>query len=317
MEGPGPFVTVGEMLAVFAAPPGEALETAPSLRVFAAGAEFNVATGLRRLGVPSAFFGAVGDDPWGRRLVRQGRAEGVDMDGVRVVPDRPTAVLFRDALGPGGSPRVHYLRRAAAGSAYAPDEALARAVGRARGVHTTGISLCLSPSLAGAALAALAGAPAGALRSFDLNVRRKVADPPAWRHAWRQVEERLDVAFATVQELEDVGLDPAEVGEGASRRGTTLVLRDDDGPTRIVGPDGRFEVPRPAPAGPALDTVGAGDAFAAAVLALRLDGVPWPEAVCAGHLAGARSVTVLGDVEGSPDRSELDRLRAGTAPAGR
>lgn len=52
----------------------------------------------------------------------------------------------------------------------------------------------------------------------------------------------------------------------------------------------------PAPTVKVVDTTGAGDAFAAGMIAALLDGKHLPEACLAGNLAGARAVGVLGAV---------------------
>ena len=55
-----------------------------------------------------------------------------------------------------------------------------------------------------------------------------------------------------------------------------------------------------------IDTVGAGDGFAAGVVSALLEGRSVPEAVRRGAWIGARAVQVLGDTEGLPTRAELE-----------
>jgi len=55
-----------------------------------------------------------------------------------------------------------------------------------------------------------------------------------------------------------------------------------------------------------VDTVGAGDGFAAGVISALLEGKSVPDAVRRGAWIGARAVQVLGDTEGLPTRAELD-----------
>jgi 2-dehydro-3-deoxygluconokinase len=61
----------------------------------------------------------------------------------------------------------------------------------------------------------------------------------------------------------------------------------------------------------AVDTVGAGDAFAAGYLAALLDSAPVPERLRLATLAGAFAVTVPDDWTGLPTRADLDLLAAG------
>ena len=55
-----------------------------------------------------------------------------------------------------------------------------------------------------------------------------------------------------------------------------------------------------------LDTVGAGDGFAAGTLSGLLEGLSLPEAIRRGNACGARQITVLGDNEGLPTREQLE-----------
>ena len=54
-----------------------------------------------------------------------------------------------------------------------------------------------------------------------------------------------------------------------------------------------------------VDTVGAGDGFAAGLISGLLDGLDVPDAVKRGAWIGARAVQVVGDSEGFPTRTEL------------
>jgi sugar/nucleoside kinase (ribokinase family) len=60
-----------------------------------------------------------------------------------------------------------------------------------------------------------------------------------------------------------------------------------------------------AAAGPVLDTVGAGDAFAVGLLSALLDGEPVPEALARGSWVASLVVATVGDIEGLPSRRQL------------
>ena len=55
-----------------------------------------------------------------------------------------------------------------------------------------------------------------------------------------------------------------------------------------------------------VDTVGAGDGFAAGLISGMLEGCPVMDAVKRGTWIGARAVQVLGDTEGLPTRAQLE-----------
>ena len=303
-ESPGPVVTVGEALVALSAASGR-LEDAAALDVHAVGAELNYAVDLSRLGIRSRWFGAVGDDPMGRLVVRRMRAEGVDARGVTVDRERPTAILFKDLAGMDGERPVHYMRRGSAGAAFAPTPTLRAAAEEAAGVHVTGISFVLGEGL-GSAAEALLDAGAGARwRSFDLNVRLRLAAPEVWRRVLDQALGRVNVLFATISELASVGLDPGDVLSRCRDLEVTAVLRHDHSRTEVTEPDGTQTPVVSANEVAAVDPVGSGDAFAAAVTAFRLEGADWAAAVRAGQAAGAMVVRTWGDYEGAPYRAEL------------
>ncbi len=280
------------------------------LNVYPAGAELNFAIGLERLGIQSAFFGGAGNDVWGRRIKRTILAEGVK-NGLTVIEDLPTAVMFRDSVGPKGAIRVHYLRKHGACAVYQGGLGLTEALSSAVGLHFTGISLNLSSSMRDTCLKALESVRPGAVRSFDLNVRLQMSEAPTWRRAWADVRDHVDIGFATRDELTAVGLDAEDMARSLNGHDGVMVLRDGTGPTAVWMPEGRLDIPQPQVRVEVRDTVGAGDAFDAATVAYRLDGAGWEQAVTAGHWAGAFVVGSYGDFQGAPNRQELGAVLEG------
>lgn len=311
-EPVGAVVTVGEALVALDA--GESrVEDAPSLALHVVGAELNYAVGLVRLGVPARFLGAVGADPFGRRVLRAARAEGVDVAGVESDPERPTGLMVKDLPGLDGEPSVLYLRRGSAGGFYRGGARLSEALVGARGFHVTGISLCRQDGLDQAAAQLLEEGRQLEWRSFDLNVRLRLGRPERWREILAYALPRTATFFATEEEVRALGLEAEELAGLAARHGTVLVLRRGRRPTEIRTPDGAVERVEPVYARRPVSPFGAGDAFAAAVTAWRLGGASWREAVEAGHLAGAMAARTGGDFEGAPYREELEALLRGPA----
>jgi 2-dehydro-3-deoxygluconokinase len=301
---PGPVVTVGEALASLEPAEGR-LDVAAQLALGTLGAEYNYAIDLSRLGVATQFFGAVGADPLGRRVIRTARAEGVDVTGVVVDPARPTGLLLKDTPGMDGERAIYYIRGGSAASAFAPTEALTAAADVALGVHVSGISFCLGPALRESALALLKAGAGARWRSFDVNVRLRLAPPEQWAAALAQALPFVTTIFATAGELGSAGLDLDDVVSRARSQGVSCVIRCGREKTLIVAEDGSKERVVPTYSTNAIDPVGTGDAFAAAVTSYRLADAPWSEAVRAGHLAGAMVASVRGDFEGAPYLEEL------------
>jgi 2-dehydro-3-deoxygluconokinase len=300
----GPVVTVGEALASLEPVSGR-LETASEFVIGALGAEFNYAIDLARLGIPARFFGALGADPLGRRILRAARAEGVDVSGVTFDDTRPTGMLLKDAPGVDGERPIHYLRKGSAASAFAPSRALRAAAESAVGVHVSGISFNVGKALRTSALELLRAGSSAPWRSFDVNVRLLLAPTGEWRAVIDEVLPLVNVLFATSDELGAIGLEVGATVALARSSATSCVIRCGRAKTLVVDEEGVEEHVVPFYAESVVDPVGTGDAFAAAVTAYRLTGAPWTEAVRAGHLAGAMVASIRGDYEGAPDAQEL------------
>jgi 2-dehydro-3-deoxygluconokinase len=130
-------VTCGEAMVLLLARHDLPMSSARDYEAQVAGAESNVAIGLARLGHTVAYFGRVGDDPFGERIRRELRGEGVDVSALVTDPDRPTGLLFRDTVV--GSPlTVHYRRAGSAATAMTARDVPTTLIDRARLLHVTG-----------------------------------------------------------------------------------------------------------------------------------------------------------------------------------
>src|SRR5262245_36683422 len=90
-------------------------------RVSFAGAESNVAIGLARLGHRPAFVSRLGSDPLGQLIHAALRGEGVDVSGVRLGSEAPTALILREHRT-ADRVRVSYYRKGLAGSRLSPGD---------------------------------------------------------------------------------------------------------------------------------------------------------------------------------------------------
>src|SRR5690348_16988682 len=138
-------VTLGESMVAFRWPGPFALGTPAVARL--AGAESNVAIGLGRLGHQVAWAGVVGQDPFGDLVLRELRAEGVDVRCARQDPDAPTGLMFVETRT-ADLVRVEYRRTGSAGSTLQPGDAEAALDPAPSMLHLTGITPALSDSAA-------------------------------------------------------------------------------------------------------------------------------------------------------------------------
>jgi 2-dehydro-3-deoxygluconokinase len=306
-------VTLGETMALFTTPRVGLMRHATHLDLGAAGAESNLAIGVRRLGVPAVWIGRVGDDEFGRMVLARVTGEGVDTSRAVVDAAAPTGLMFKERRS-ATTTRVMYYRAGSAGSRLAPsdiDEAVVRGAGA---LHVTGITPALSASARDAVRVAVAVArEAGVPVSLDLNYRRALWTPGEAGAELAALVALADVVFATDDEAAlvvdasgPVGYAKALAGMGP---GEVLVKRGAQG---AVGWLDDEIVQAPPHAVECVDPVGAGDAFAAAYLAERVAGRAPAQCLAAAAIAGAFAVTVPGDWEGLPTREELEAFGGDT-----
>ncbi|MGP4099356.1 sugar kinase [Nonomuraea sp. KM90] len=290
-------VVCGEAMLLMLAEPGIPLERATAFRRSVAGAESNVAAGLVRLGHEVRWLGRVGADPAGKSVLAMLRAEGIDTRHAVTDPHAPTGLLLRDSH-PARAIDVQYYRAGSAASRLAPEELAPGMLSGARLVHVTGITPMLSDSAHRATLRLLdLAAEAGALISFDPNIRLKLGAPAQWRERVAPLLGRADVVLAGEDELELLGVDPAGLG------GLVVVKHRDKSATCGGLRQEAFPVP-------VTDPVGAGDAFAAGFLSGLLRGAPYEVCLREAAAVAALVVQCANDTDGLPDRAGLDRALA-------
>jgi 2-dehydro-3-deoxygluconokinase len=305
-------LAVGEALVLLQPPERGRIGTVRRFEARVAGAESNVAIGLARLGIPVAFAGAVGRDPFGDLIRHTLAGEGVDISRVETRPE-PTGIFFKEWFGLGEDPNVYYYRHQSAGSAWSPDvspRVLLQGIGW---VHTSGITLMVGERTRRTTEALLREADAQHLTvSLDINLRRKLAPPDAWRAVLEPLVERCEVLLASRDELKAVfgSADPEELyAHGRLPSGLALVVKEGERGAWAVVEGRRFLAPAFS-VRRVVDLVGAGDGFAAGLIAARLKGWDWERALVLANLVGAFAVAHPGDYEGYPTWEEAERVLA-------
>ncbi len=309
-------VTVGEGLAVMVARPGP-LEDSPVFERTVGGAEVNVATVLAQLGIGTAWISRVGDDGFGRYLIRHLAERGVNTSGVFTDPTRSTGLYVKERGGgstrPGdlatGTSRMLYYRTGSAASALSPADLNANTalLEQCELVHLTGITTALSPTATELTDGLITGPRRGRLISFDLNYRAAL-----WIRRAENAADILarqlrgsDVAFLGADEAAEVfGTgDPARLREMFPQPRHLVVKNSGHSVTGYLGTS-RCEVP--ALRLTVTEAIGAGDAFAGGYLAALLQGRPHEQLLRYGHLCAAAALTGAGDVAELPPLEQLE-----------
>lgn len=236
----------------------------------------NVAVHLARLGLAAAYYGAVGDDADGERVLAALRGNGVATDHIHIRHGR-TAYTDID-IGAGGE-RIIGFEEFGVCAGYRPDRGELETLGRLRHVHIGWIDD------GGAVKAALAASEVGI--SQDLSV----SSPTAGRRA-----EGLAVAFASAgPSLADGEALAARLLQDGAR-----IVAVTCGAAGSVASDGRITARMDARPVAVVDTLGAGDTFIAGFLAAHLDGSRLEDCLRSGRDLAAATCGRLGGFPQQP-----------------
>lgn len=270
-------VALGEALLRLSTPEGVALEDCDRLEVRAAGAESNVAVGLARFGVPTAWISALVDNPIGRLVAGSIRRHGVDLSGVVWLPEGRVGTYYIELGRPPRPSRVVYDRQGSAFAALEPDAVDWDVLRGARVLHLTGVTLAVNPGLARRAV--LEARRRGVALSWDVNYRGRLWSEDEARRALLEAVAGAAVLKTASEEAAGVfrveGAAEEQAEALARATGAEVVVVTDGSRGAAAWVDGRtlreegHEVE-------ALDRVGAGDAFVAGFLYALLAEPPDP-----------------------------------------
>lgn len=286
-------MTVGETMAQLAPEESEDLSHTHHLTLSAAGAESTVAMYLARLGVPTAWVSRVGSDPFGARVLRMVRRYGVDTHSVQEDSGRPTGVYFKDPH-PGGT-TVYYYRSGSAASALSRADFPWEELSAATLVHTTGITLALSSSTADLVEALItARAAHHHIVSVDVNYR-----PALWigrdaAASLLKLARRADIVFVGLDEARTLWeTDTAEDVRRILAAPRELIVKDAEVGATAFTPEGRIFLPSEKV--DVIESVGAGDSFAAGYLYESIRGGSITTRIQFGHRLAARVLRTTSD----------------------
>jgi fructokinase len=280
------------------------LRDASRFEVHSGGAPANVAVGLARLGLETAFVGVVGEDEFGHLLARKLRDEGIDAR-LRHSPKALTGLWFV-ALDENGERSFFAPTGAASADKFIALEDLER-VPDARIFHC-GSSAHVRPEAGEVLRAAVRQARSrGMTVSFDPNVRAHLwKDLRDLRELCDDVLPFCDIVKLSEEELEPcLGVtEPLKTLDALHALGVKLACVT-QGERGVLARRGSQVLQVPAPRVEVVDTTGAGDGFVAGLLASNpLDG-DLQQALRTACAAGSRVCTWLGAVAGLPRRADL------------
>jgi len=228
------------------------------------GAPANFAYHARELGADSLVVSRVGDDPLGREILGHLAGLGLRTDGISTDPEVPTGTVAV-SLDPQGKP-AYTIQEPSAWDFIEAREDILRQAARADAV-CFGTLAQRNPVARGAIQAVLRATPPGALRIFDVNLRQ---------HFWSRALIVESLQLASVFKLNEEEL-PLVAGALGVTGDESSVLRQIAGRFKLravvltkgasgsVLLTGETVVSQGVSRQTVVDTVGAGDAFTAAL----------------------------------------------------
>lgn len=260
-------VAIGELLIDFTYQTKDN-EGYPTMAAHPGGAPANFLAALARFGAKTAMLGKVGDDSFGRLLIRTLGERGIETRGIRAAKDCFTTLAFV-TLDEKGDREFAFARKPGADTRLCEDELDLPIIEQTRALHFGTLSLTDEPSRSATYRAVDYAKERGKLISFDPNLRE-----PLWQSLDEAREQmlwglgRADVVKLSEEEGDFLfGTDAGDTAEKIIRDfGVKLVFvtRGADGclyATQRV----RGEAPALADVR-AIDTTGAGDIFGGSAL---------------------------------------------------
>ncbi|MBY8948250.1 carbohydrate kinase [Pseudomonas sp. SH10-3B] len=235
-------------------------------KAIAGGSPFNVAVGLRRLGIEAGLFGGLSSDFLGRRLLQVLKDEGVSEQFLLEFAAPTTLSMV--AVGADGSPQYNFRGEGCADRLleFAHLPVLGDEI---RGLHVGSFSLVVQPI--GDTLLNLVQRESGKrLISLDPNVRlNPQPDIQLWRDRVAELAKHADLIKVSDEDLHLLYPDqsPESVLQGWLQHRCQLVFltRGGEGASVFSRQHGSWS--QPAQSVVMADTVGAGDTFQAALIA--------------------------------------------------
>ncbi len=305
---------IGEPMGLFIAQNTGKLEDAEGFSMAVAGAEFNVAVGIKRLGQDVSYLTKLGNDPFGKRIVKTMQTNGISTDDILYSADKNTGFMLKSMVE-NGDPDIFYFRKGSAASTLCVNDIENIDFSEYDFIHLTGIFPALNENTREACIFIADSAKKHNIPlSFDPNLR-----PQLWSSQDKMVE--FMNAMATKCDIFLPGIEESKILIGESEPEKIAVKYLEMGVKTVIiklGEKGAyyktaneegyvdgFKIDK------VIDTVGAGDGFAVGVISAMRENLSTKECVRRGAAIGAVQVTHKSDNEGLPTRTELEMFMNG------
>ncbi|WGW11734.1 5-dehydro-2-deoxygluconokinase [Saxibacter everestensis] len=289
---------------------GVGLEDVSTFGKYLGGSAANVSVAAARHGHRVGLVSRVGDDPFGRYLLRELGQLGVDNRFVATDPRYKTPITFCEIFPPDDFPLYFYREPKAPDLEISEAQIDAEAVRTARILWFTVTGLSQEPSRGShhAALAARAGAAGDTV--IDLDYRPMFWATPA--EAATQIAKVLEHATVAVGNREECEVavgeaEPERAADAILERGVRLAIVK-QGPKGVLAKTADETVEVPQHSVDVINGLGAGDAFGGALCHGLLNGWDLERTLRFANIAGAIVASRRECSTAMPTSAEVDEL---------
>lgn len=300
---------IGEPMGLFIANDYGELDKVKDFSLKVAGAELNVAIGLKRLGYDVEYVTKLGHDPLSKMIYEFIKRNGIGTKYIKFTKDHFAGMMLKNKIK-NGDPEIAYYRKNSAASTLNISDVENIEISEFDLLHITGITLCVSESLRDVTIY-LAD-------KFKQNSKPVTLDPNIRLNMWDSKEEMINILndLSRKSNLILAGISEAEILLGSSKIDEIIEKYRSMNVQNFIIKDGSkgayyikynekhfskaFKVEN------VVDTVGAGDGFAVGVISGYLENLTADEILERGNAIGSIQVQNISDNEGLPTRQELE-----------
>ncbi|WP_312693859.1 sugar kinase [Caproiciproducens sp.] len=305
-------ITIGEPLVLFgaagSAETDKELSEVEYFQRFLAGAEINVCIGLSRLGHSAEYITKLGNDPFGAFVLKSLNDESVGTSYITSTGDYFTGFQIKSKVST-GDPKIFYFRKNSAASHFDGKDLEGLNWENVKYIHLSGIFPALSENTRKAFYSLIDLAKAKHVGTvFDPNLR-----PQLWKSQTEMIATINDIAFKS--DMVMPGIEEGFILTGSKNadkiadfyleRGVKLVIVKLGEKGAFVKNRNESYTVKGFKVDKIVDTVGAGDGFAAGVISGLLEGLSVKDSVVRGNAIGALAIMSPGDNDGYPTSRQL------------
>ncbi|WP_067142441.1 sugar kinase [Oceanivirga salmonicida] len=286
------------------------LEDAEKFERGISGAELNVAIGLKRLGYDIEYVTKLGNDPFGKNILKFLKKEKVGTKYIKFDEENKTGIQLKSKTKK-GDPDIYYFRKNSAASTIDTEYIKDINLKNFDLIHITGIPLAISESFRQAIYTLIDRAKKeDKFITFDPNLRSQM---------WNSKEEMIKVINEVSKKVDLVlpGIEECKILVGSNDIKVIENKYKDMGINRFIIKEGEkgshsfdngihifkkgFKVSK------VIDTVGAGDGFAVGIISSILESLNTDDMLERANAIGAIQVSNVSDNAGLPTRVELEK----------